>query len=404
MFENCKIKMMIWPPLDFEKNDDIAKSSAYFSWFFGHLAEEVVVPINSSLSENFSMPSYVSAGSLMDFRKVHYALTNTNELNSQNLFTDVNIILIRRRNISDYFPSICAKRFPGSEHVSGIIDDKNENSIYYYYIGSPENEEQDAYYAVCLTYWLMRKDSNLFLKQSQEKLISLKTEAKKFSKISVFGTGPSIVEALDHDHSSSFNIICNTLVKDRLFIDQLSPRIIIAADAHFHLSYHRYSSKFLSDLIYILDNYNITFFTFDKFALFIQRRVPELSGRVFGIPAGRSSFGFNFDRDYRLFSGDSVLNMFLLPIACFLGKNVSLFGFTGRSPNDSFFWNHSDLHQYSDRMEDVRLAHRAFFTNRDYRDYSDEVDKQLSDRISVANSYEKNIISETTSFYSCFCK
>ncbi len=393
---------VLWPPLTELERNERNQWLATVSWFAGHLADDILIPGVALQGELGRPPKFVSITSLIDAEKVRF--TTVGQAEARIKQGDVTI-LVRRQDISDCVPNLNAVKVPGSQPVLGIGDASNEgvSSPHYYYIGSPDIEVQDAYYAVCLTYWLTGGEDRDLLTESQRQLKQIKTTASKLERVSIFGTGPSLSEALDRDYSRSLNIICNTIVKNRSFCSNLAPKIIVASDAHFHFSYHRYAVRFLSDLACLLEhNSDAVFFTFDKFAVFARRRLPFISDRIFGIPAGRNSYGFDFDIDYRIFPGDSVLNMFLLPLASFLGDEVSLNGFTGRSPTDSYFWNHSDLHQYTDLMEDVRLAHPAFFRNRDYGGYADTVDREIKLRVDFARSNGKMISSETTTFYSAF--
>jgi len=272
----------------------------------------------------------------------------------------------------------------------------------YYYFGNAETDVQDAYHAVCLSYWVNGGEDKPLLEASRSELLRLRAHAANARKVAVFGTGPSLSEALSREHHHSFNIICNTIIKNREFTCRLDPKILVASDAHFHFSYHRYSTRFLTDLSAFLHHSSSSFFTFDKFAVFLRLRLPQIANRVFGMPAGRKSYGFDFDQDFRLFPGDSVLNMFLLPLASFLGNDISLNGFTGRAPSDRYFWSHNELHQYVELMADVRSAHPAFFRNRDYGKYANTVDDDIRLRVVAARGAGKVVSSDTTSFYSAF--
>jgi len=56
-----------------------------------------------------------------------------------------------------------------------------------------------------------------------------------------------------------------------------------------------------------------------------------------------------------------VLNLLLLPLGCTLSKNVFLWGFDGRAPNDQLFWANSAKHSYPELMDTLRAAHPSFF-------------------------------------------
>jgi hypothetical protein len=371
------------------------------SWFAGPVAGTIYIPVrdlNSRAVEG--LPACVSLASLADAHKIrHIGLAEAERLAADRLVT----LLMRERDASEHPLLAVSAPMPGSQTITGFPRaDAKVCPLRYYYIGTPESDLQDAYYAVCLTYWAQGGEDKDLIVASKAELTRLRGVAADYDSVALFGTGPSLVEALDRDHSRSFNIVCNTIVKNRTLVEGLEPKVLVASDAHFHFSYHRYSARFLADVVDFLQRGNGAFFTFDKFAAFVRRRIPSIAHRIFGIPAGRSSYGYDFDQDFRLFPGDSVLNMFLLPMGSFLGDTVALNGFTGRAPTDAFFWSHSELHQYTDLMETVRQAHPAFFAKRDYGGYAGKVDEEIALRVSAARRAGKSVTSSTTSFYSAF--
>lgn len=343
------------------------------------------------------LPTYVSLAALADLHKVELiSVDDARRRVGERRIT----LLVRTRDVTGDPLLADAVPLRGSRPIRGLPKAASgSDSLVYYYIGTPETDSDDAYHAVCLTYWAQGGPDADLLATSKAELLRQRDLAAGFDQVALFGTGPSLGEALDRDHSRSFNIICNTVIKNRAFVKRLSPSLLVASDAHFHFSYHRYSARFLADLVEFLQDGEASFFTFDKFAAFARRRMPCIAQRIFGIPAGRSSYGYDFDRDFRVFPGDSVLNMFLLPFGCFLGDRVELNGFTGRAPTDTYFWNHSELHQYVDLMESVRLAHPAFFQSRDFRGYASNVDEEIALRVSAGRMAGKTVLSRTTSFY-----
>jgi hypothetical protein len=311
-------------------------------------------------------------------------------------------VLVRSRCV-ERCEKIFANKILGSLPVEGIARAPvTAESSHYYYIGSPEDEPQDAYYAVCLTYWLSGGEDEDLIRRSKDLLLHFRQIAKSYSAVALFGTGPSLAEVKGIGYRDSFNVICNTIVKNRELCEELQPKVVIAADAHFHFSYHQYSARLLADLAYVLNEIGAVFLTFDKFATFLKARLPFMADKVFGIPAGRKRYGFDFDCDFRVMAGDSVLNMFMLPIASFLSDQIDLCGFTGRAPNDSYFWAHSNANQYTDLMASVRSAHPAFFSDRDYVGYADDVDNQIALRVNHARAVGKSVTARTTTFYKAF--
>jgi hypothetical protein len=398
------LDFLVWPPLPGLDSPELLRCAASVAWFAGPVARRIFIPALDAPagSSPGGLPDYVSLGALSDLPKVH--LVSVAEAEERAASRQVTV-LMRERNAGPHRLLAVSAPMPGSLLLEGVPRAAAElKPLRYYYIGMPENDLQDAYYGVCLSYWAQGGEDAALLAASRAELLRLREEASSFDEVSLFGTGPSLGEALDRDFSRSFNIVCNTIIKNRVLVEQLNPKVLVASDAHFHFSYHRYSARFLADVVDFLHRGDGAFFTFDKFAAFVRRRLPDVAHRIFGIPAGRTAYGYDFDRDFRLFPGDSVLNMFLLPMGSFLGETVSLHGFTGRAPSDTYFWSHSELHQYTDLMDAVRQAHPAFFRNRDYGGYAGNVDEDILRRVMHARAAGKSVRSRTTSFYTAFAQ
>ncbi len=391
LWKACKMGIaLVWPPIKSSEYGGIDTAASYFAWFFGDALELILLPVDG-LTEIDTDPPY-SLGSLRNLSKVNIVRTSLDEL-----ARSAKYILVRTKDPQPLPGNIKCRKMTGSMAVN--IPEGNINDPLYYYIGSPAEEKQDAYLCVLFTYWLSGGRNESFLTSSQARIQRLKRSLGKRQAVSVFGTGPSVSEVNPDNHKLDASIICNTIVKDKEFCRQLDLVAIVASDCHFHFSSSKYSFRFLSDLWHQLQESNALYITFDKFAPFVMAKIPGLEDRICGIPAGRQDFGFDFDHNFSVCPGESVVNMFLFPVACYLSDTVRLCGFTGRAPSDNFFWGHSSRFQYDSLMVSVRQTHPAFFADRDYNLYSDIVGKQLSERIRLAKSEGLRVCSLTTSFY-----
>lgn len=384
------IKLLVWPPVETDEYGGTASASAYFSWFFGDLADEIILPVSTEPAQQRHMA--FSIGSVGNLHKVVVKRGI-----DWDMMEGVTHILMRSKSpVSLPGNSTCTK-MTGSIKIDTAEGAKTDPQ--YYYIGSPDTDPQDAYHCVLFTYWFEGGRNEKFLKESQERLKKCKANLLPGQPVSVFGTGPSIVEVDARNHSFDASVICNTIVKNRKFCNALQIVAIVASDCHFHFSCNQYAFQFLSDLRYQINHTDAIYVTFDKFAPFVMKKVAELQDRICGIPAGRDSFGFNLDEDFRVLPGESVVNMFMLPIACYFSEDIRLCGFTGRAPNDTYFWSHADAFQYQDLLPTVRETHPGFFKGRDYDAYGETVGQQLTSRVAVARNAGIQIQSLTTSFY-----
>lgn len=389
---------VFWPPVsDGASYNKIAALAAHH---FGTSFDLIYLPYwdffgdAGSLNEADSAIGSHTLKNAYKLRPVSMSETGTSFLRE----IDPDLFVIHDERLPVGGPKISARRHRASRKIEWIEEGSNSE---YYFIGRGEEESADGFLAATFLYHDQPESSIKALHtHSKAVLKQMKTDLPKGQKINIFGTGPSLSETFDNDYSNDFNFICNTIVKDRDFIKRNRPKLIVASDAHFHFSIHQYTKNFFDDLAWCMDyDAGAVFVTFDKFAFKARAMLPEFSDRIIGIPAGRKSYGYTLEHTFAVYPAESVVNMFMLPIASYLGDDISLHGFTGRSESDSYFWAHSDRVQYVDQMAAVRTIHPAFFKDRDFKGYSDTVGEQIHHRIKFGERKSKSFSMETTTFY-----
>jgi hypothetical protein len=205
----------------------------------------------------------------------------------------------------------------------------------------------------------------------------------------VFGTGPSLEKALEHDWSDGYRIVCNTIVRDRKLWLHINPHIIVAADAIYHFGHTAFAKAFRRDIHDRLRETDTLFMYDDLFHHLVMREMADCRDRLIPIPTGsHTRIDVDLTREFAAPLLGNVLPHLLLPVACTLSREVFLLGFDGRAPDDKLFWSNSSCHTYSEHMDELRAAHPAFFeffvpsakpTQYVEKFHGDVLDQKLSD-------------------------
>lgn len=178
----------------------------------------------------------------------------------------------------------------------------------------------------------------------------------------VFATGPSLAKAGERTWSDGYRIVCNTIVRDAVLWKHVDPHFVAAGDAIYHFGFTDFARAFRADLLKRLAESNAYFVYPDLFSAIVEREFAEFSDRLIPIPRGtHNNVANDLTRTFGLSGLGNVLNLLLLPLACTLSRNVYLWGFDGRAPDDKLFWSNSSLHSYPELMPSLQHAHPAFF-------------------------------------------
>lgn len=186
-----------------------------------------------------------------------------------------------------------------------------------------------------------------------------------FEKVYLFGTGPSLAKAIEHDWSDGLRIVCNTIVRDPELWHHIKPHAIVAADALYHFGPTEFARAFRRDLLTRLrESPDVVFFYPDIFHSVVAAEIAIEEERLIPVQKGQSIAVHRcLSEDFTLPALGNVLNLMLLPVGCALGKHIKLWGFDGRAPTDTLFWANSNKHSYPELMSSLKEAHPAFFNH-----------------------------------------
>src|SRR5262249_29072050 len=161
------------------------------------------------------------------------------------------------------------------------------------------------------------------------------------------------------------SIVCNSIVRNRILLERIRPRLIVSADPVFHAGCSSYAGAFRSSLGEALDATGAYLAIQERDAHIYRAYLPpRLSSRIIPIPiAYGSGVNFDFQRRFALYATKNVLTMFMLPIAFALADRIAVLGCDGRPVSDNrYFWRHDSASQFDSHMESVKRTHPGFFT------------------------------------------
>jgi hypothetical protein len=217
----------------------------------------------------------------------------------------------------------------------------------------------------------------------------------------IFGTGPNLSLAANHDYSQGVSVVCNSMVKNEKLLDRMKPPLIVAADPIFHAGASVYAADFRNALYSAMERYGSYYLCNQRdFRIFDSYMPDGLRHRLIGAPAG---WGMNLRTDttenFDFTACPNILTLFLLPIAVAMSeKEIYIAGCDGRPlRQNSYFWAHDKSVQFNDKMTAIQEAHPSFF-DISYDDYYFLHCETVSSWIGTAQSVGRTVVNMTPSY------
>jgi hypothetical protein len=182
----------------------------------------------------------------------------------------------------------------------------------------------------------------------------------------LFGTGPSLQAASQRSFADGVTIVCNTIVRDPKLWHHLQPAFLAAGDAIYHFGQNPHAEAFRADALQRLRESNgQTLFVYPaQYDIILRSEFAEVESLLIPIPFGEhTDVSVDLTRRYAIPQLDNVLTALLLPLGCTVSRDVRLWGFDGRAPNNEGFWANSGRQSYSELMQSIRDSHPAFFAS-----------------------------------------
>lgn len=206
--------------------------------------------------------------------------------------------------------------------------------------------------------------------ESREKFHSIPESV--FSDIGyIFGTGPNLQQAMDHDFSDGVSIACNSMLRNRELMEKLNPPLITVADPIFHAGASSYAGDFRRYLVDALDHFeSYLIVPMRDYRIYTANLDKRFHNRIIGVPfVTGDDPNLNLHDEFHVTTTANIMTLFLIPLATTFFKTIYTAGFDGRPlEENNYFWKHDPKVQIVERMDDIKLAHPAFFAI-DYDEY-----------------------------------
>ena len=264
------------------------------------------------------------------------------------------------------------------------IDHKNEQFAGSFYLKFAENFTDEIY------------EATHYSKKVFERIVERCSNPVGY----IFGTGPGLSYASQHDFSDGVSIACNSMVRNHALLDRLNPPIFVVGDPIFHAGPSSYAAEFRSELIPALDKYDAALIVPMRDYHIYRTHLPErFKDRIAAIPFKPGHIpNLDLEKSFHVTTTSNILTLFLIPLATTLFNEVRIFGCDGRpAKENTYFWKHDKSSQFNEQMIKIQEAHPAFFVV-DYDDYYFTHCRTLEKWFAKAERYGKSFLNMSPTY------
>ncbi len=228
-------------------------------------------------------------------------------------------------------------------------------------------------------------------------------EQKNIRKGNVFCSGPSISEYLNDFKKykgidKEFNVICNSMVKDKEMLNVIKPSLLAFTDLNYYLSPTAYCRQFLADVVDGWHKYHFYIAVYEREVPLLLRHYPIFEGYVMGIANNAGAICFPGEEGLSVKRAGNILTETMLPVASSLCDEVGIFGSTGRVEGETFYWKHNDRTQYKELMQSIFDTYPSLFRDMGYADYYERHCQNVQNLLAYGEAKGKKYYNFTTSF------
>lgn len=269
---------------------------------------------------------------------------------------------------------------------------------FFYYI---ESSNWGALY-----YSSFSKDElEIYREYSKQIFQRMRDEQKKrgVQKGNIFCSGPSINEFIEQFEKykgidKDFNVICNSMVKDKEMLDVIKPSLLAFTDLNYYISPTAYCRQFMADVIEGWNRYHYYIAMHEYEIPLFLKHYPQFQGYVIGISNHSKVRCFPSEENLNVKNAKNIVTEMMLPIASELCDEIGIFGCTGRTEGETFYWQHNDRTQYKDLMQSIFDTWPSLFRDQGYDNYYKIHCRNVEQLIQYGEEKGKKYCNYTTSF------
>jgi hypothetical protein len=328
------------------------------------------------------------------------------KLDNLNLSENLSNEIRNFNELKDKFHTIDKKSINNKSYNVILINDhmKKDSKTYKYerkyMIDFKENKEASETLINISQDFIDKKDVNKVLEKSELNLKKINNEIKK-NKILLCGSGPSI-EGFDINFENYDVMICNSIVKNKNFLNQAKPKYLMFGDPIFHPGPSKYAEKFRDDVRFLIEEYNTQIFTLSRdYAIYKNVFENKYLNNFSFVPMKKTKeYNSNLLENFYIKGTGNILTLLMFPIAYSLYDEIVLAGFDGRKKEEnSYYWKHSKKNQYDDLLEEIKFIHSGYFKKNNifYDQYYENHLETVKNWIDLSNTSNKIIKSLTPS-------
>jgi glycosyltransferase involved in cell wall biosynthesis len=368
------------PPFDNENdlNDQISNASWYLSCID---PDKIYFLVNFPIEQGFYVPDYYDCNIIHSYEilKNKIEIINVRDANKIDEIIDSSQIIMNwneNEKVDNYWKKLIKEQRRKNKQIWNVDKYRQRfHGSYYIKVGFEKGNYPEI---------------NSVIKENMKRFEVLCSELDGYETANLFLSGPMSKFYKSYDCDDGLAIVCNSVIFDEELLENIKPKIICFGDPIFHFGVSRYASAFREKLQSTSEKLGLWIVVpFNYYRLFIHH-FPHLKERTIGIPFDyENPINTNLKQKYYLNPYSNILTMLMLPLATTLARNVHVIGADGRKiSNDEYFWNFNPRTQINDKMDNIKVAHPAFF-NIDYNEYYFDHIQKLSGFILEAEKKNK---------------